>query len=181
MIREDQLTPIGRVLKPHGISGEMSVLFTVEEPIAVVGSIRCMLFDIDGIFVPFFAETVRPRGSESLLIKFDGIDSETIASGFTGKTVFALSDELSEYDEEDEIDPDNLYAGQLAGFAALTYDGTPIGTISDIDEQTENVLFVVERPDAEPVFIPVVDEFIAEIDIEARKIYFSLPEGILDL
>lgn len=181
MIREDDLTPIGRVLKPHGISGEMSVLFTVDEPADVMGAVRCLIFDIDGIYVPFFAESVRPRGSESLLIKFDGIDSDALAAEFTGRTVFVLTEEFPEDDDDAEIDPDNLYAGQLAGFAALTDDGTPIGTIADIDEQTENVLFIVETPDADTVYIPVVDEFIAEIDIENRKIYFSLPEGILDL
>lgn len=180
MITADLLTAIGRVIKPHGVAGEMSIQFTVDSPADTVEAAECLIFDIDGIFVPFFPDTVRPRGSESLLVKLDGIDSDTDAAQFSGKTVFALTDRLPEDDEEDELDPDNLYAGQLAGFEAYDAD-TPIGTITDIDDTTENVLFIVENAEGSRILVPVADEFISGIDIDNRKIYFSLPEGILDL
>ena len=127
MITADQLTAIGRVIKPHGVAGEMSIQFTVDSPADTVEAAGCLIFDIDGIFVPFFPDTVRPRGSESLLVKLDGIDSDTDAAQFGGKTVYALTDRLPEEEDDDELDPDNLYAGQLAGFEAYDAD-TPIGT-----------------------------------------------------
>ena len=178
MITADLLTAIGRVIKPHGVAGEMSIQFTVDSPADTVEAAECLIFDIDGIFVPFFPDTVRPRGSESLLVKLDGIDSDTDAAQFGGKTVYALADRLPE--DEDDLAPDHLYAGQLAGFEAFDAD-TPIGTITDIDDTTENVLFIVENAEGSRILVPVADEFISGIDIDNRKIYFSLPEGILDL
>ena len=181
MITEDRLTPIGHIIKPHGIAGEMSVQFTVDDPAAAIGAVRCLILDIDGIFVPFFPETVRPRGAGSLLVRLDGIGSDTEAATFTGKTVFALTEELPDDGEDDEIDPDNLYAGQLAGFTACDDSDTEIGTITGIDDTTDNVLFIIENPDRARILVPVADELIAGIDLDSRKIYFSLPEGILDL
>lgn len=179
MITADLLTAIGRVIKPHGVAGEMSILFTVDSPAMAVEASECLIFDIDGIFVPFFPQSVRTRGADSLLVKLEGIDSDTDAAPLCGKTAYALTDRLP-LPEEEEIDPDNLYAGQLAGFTAYDAD-TEIGTITDIDDTTENVLFIVENAEGRRILVPVADELIEGIDIDTRKIYFSLPQGILDL
>lgn len=56
-----------------------------------------------------------------------------------------------------------------------------MGTITDIEDSTENALFVINRPDGQPAYIPIADELIDEINPEERYIVMTLPEGILDL
>ncbi|WP_368660092.1 PRC-barrel domain-containing protein, partial [uncultured Muribaculum sp.] len=60
-------------------------------------------------------------------------------------------------------------------------NGEPVGTITDIEDSTENALFVINRPDGQPAYIPIADELIDEINPEERYIVMTLPEGILDL
>ena len=60
-------------------------------------------------------------------------------------------------------------------------DGQPIGTITDIDDQTDNWLFIVRRPDGTEALIPAHEEFIADIKKEEKTMLMDLPLGLLDL
>ena len=51
MITESQLFPVGRLLKPHGINGEITVLLTADVDLA---SLSCIVLRIDGIFCAVF-------------------------------------------------------------------------------------------------------------------------------
>ncbi|MCH5347115.1 MAG: 16S rRNA processing protein RimM [Muribaculaceae bacterium] len=181
MILLSQLTAIGHVGKPHGINGEIN-LYLDEDAFDAgldIGALRCVVMDIDGIFVPFFINAVRPKTATTLLVVIDGIDTEAQAKELTGKTVYALAEE---FDPAALRDPeDGLYAADLIGFEAR--DGeTLLGTIDDIDDSTDNALFIISRPgDTKPLYVPIADEFIVEIDSENKIINLELPEGLLDL
>ena len=56
-----------------------------------------------------------------------------------------------------------------------------LGEITDVNDQTENVLFVVTGSDGNEILIPVADEFIDSIDTAARIIHTSIPAEIVDL
>lgn len=179
MILPESVALAARVIKTHGIHGEV-VLATDSEAVAeaiVPGS--CLVFDIDGILTPFFAGSVRRRGAESLLVAFDGYDSQQSAAFFAGREAMLPVDDMPQEDELDE-DAEGFYAGQLIGFTAIDgSDDSVIGEIVDIDDQTINVLFVIERGDGETALIPVADELIAELNVIDKKIIFNLPEGLI--
>ena len=50
-ITATELTTIGRLLKPHGINGEITMQLVVDVDIQ---SLKCIFLKLDGIFVPFF-------------------------------------------------------------------------------------------------------------------------------
>jgi 16S rRNA processing protein RimM len=54
-----------------------------------------------------------------------------------------------------------------------------LGEIVAIDDQTENVLFIVDR-DGEELLIPAADDLILEIDDEAQTIRMDLPAGLVN-
>lgn len=175
MIRDCELTPVGRTGKPHGISGELNLTLVADVDLA---SLRCVVIKIDKINVPFFLTSVRPKGTGSTLVAIDGINDEKAASELSEHDVYALTDELPDDGSGDE---DGFYAGDLVGFHLTDGTGAAIGQITGVDDSTENILFEVERPDGPQVLIPVADEFITDIDIESRTIVMSLPSGLLDL
>ena len=57
----------------------------------------------------------------------------------------------------------------------------PVGEIVDVDETTENALFIVCRNDGSQVAIPAVDDLITTMDMTARVIDMDLPEGLLSI
>lgn len=177
MIREKDLTRIGRLLKPHGIAGELVMLLTADVDMA---ALECVILPIDGIFVPFFINSCRPKSSETDLIGLDGINDETQAARLCPSEVYALTAALPARDPGDE---DGFYAEDLVGFTALDSEsGKELGKITGIDTTTANYLFIIETPDRKaPLLVPVADELIDTLDPDARTIGLSLPEGLTDL
>lgn len=167
------LTPAGEFNKPHGIKGEISASF---DPRVDIDALRCVVAEVNGLFVPFFIDGVRSRGADAVLLTIDGITDENEAKLLSRKPLYVLNgDEALAADDED----DGFYAEDLVGFNALDEEGAVIGKISGVDDATANVLFVIDRPDGSEALVPVADEFIDGIDPETATITLRLPDGLL--
>ena len=178
MITDKEIRPIGHIVKPHGINGEVAATIDCNIDLA---DLRCIVLKIDGINVPFFIASVRPKGPETVLLKIDGYDSDEALSEFLNKDFYALASELDLLTGGDDEGDEGLYAADLVGFDLFGSDGTQIGRISGLEDSTANVLFIVSRPDGPELLIPVADDFITEIDTEGRYLTMDLPEGLLHL
>lgn len=174
MIERAELFPVGIVNKTHGVRGE--IVITLDEDIDLT-ELRCIVFDMDGIFVPFFIASLRSRGASSVLVTLDVVENETAAATFTGKKVFALKEDIS-FDEQD-VDPDNIYLEDLIGFRIFDTDGTPVGTVSGYDDSTENTLFTVTDSNGDNILVPAADDLIAGIDVPGKILTMNLPSGLI--
>ncbi len=175
MIKDSEITEIGHLAKPHGINGEI-VAITVLDADTIL-NLRCIILNIDGINVPFFLNSVRPKNYESVLISVDGITNEDMASTLCNNTIYALSTDIEPGDNSDE---DGLYARDLVGFSVVE-NGCQIGEIIDIEDSTENALFIVKRTNNNLTYIPIADEFIIDICTDSKTVIMDLPTGIMDL
>lgn len=177
MILSDEITAFGRVDKTHGIHGEMSVsLYPRAIDIDIdVDAMRCVVLDIDGIYVPFFVKGSRQRGNGSLLLMLDGVDTDGEASSFTGKEIFALNNDLDLAQDEDS---DYLTLDDMPGYIIVDSDGTVVGTIGYVDDSTENVLFEVTAADGKAINVPAAEQLITDVDVDKKILYMNLPIGI---
>lgn len=171
MITKEEIFRIGKIEKVHGLNGELSFNFTTD--VFDTAESSFIILEIDGIFVPFFIENYRFKSDSTGLIKFDGVNSDMKARELVSCDMYLPNSFLAEM-EDSEVGLE-----YFKGFNLM--EGTQlIGGIIDVDESTENALFIVDR-DGEDLLIPVVDEYILEIDHENRTLYVELPEGLLDL
>lgn len=175
MIKSEDIIEIGKFQKTHALKGELNALLDVDLDYAEAD--KPLVVDIDGIYVPFYIESIRPKGKESFLVKLKGIDTQEKAQELVNKVIFGLRSDLVDYFD----DPDMQLSADFVGFTIVDSGFGEIGKIMDIDDSTENVLFIVERADGTEVFVPVVDEFIVSIDDDKNIIVTNLPEGLLDL
>ncbi len=178
MITEDEITSVGKLLKTHALKGELNMLLDIDPGYLEEGNPA--ILDIDGIYVPFYAESVRTKGSFSFLVKFDGIDSEIEAKKLVNKTVYALRYRLKEYMLENYDEEYALY-DDLVGYTIEEIDNGVIGKVVEIDTNTENELFIVETPEGNTVYIPLTEDFIEKMDEDSKTITMRLPDGLLDL
>lgn len=178
MISDKEITAVGKFQKTHALKGELNAILDIDAEFIEEGN--AVIIDVDGIYVPFFASSLRPKGNTSYLVKLDGIDSEQEAKPFVNKTIYALKSELAPFleMEEDEIRGED----DLNGYEVIDQpSGVVLGNIERVDSSTQNLLFIIKTPDGREIYVPAVDEFIIEIDDEGRKIYMHLPEGLVDL
>lgn len=179
MILPGEILEIGRIIKPHGIKGELSA--TVD-PDVDIASLQCIVLDMDGIFVPFFVNSFRRRGNQGVLLSIDGLRDENDAAELSRKTIYALKKDIPfPEEEEEETDPDRVYLEELAGYEIIDSSAGRIGEISDIDDTTENLLFIVAGAEGRQLLIPATGDFIDQIDKEERTVTMTLPEGLLSL
>lgn len=172
MIKKEDIFPIGQIIKPHGVNGEMAFSFTSD--VFDTESVPFFVIEMQGILVPFFIEDYRFKSNETALVKFEGINSDEKARIFSGLTIY-LPKAFLEKVEDKEIELD-----YFVGFTLIDVQLGEVGVISEVDQTTENALFVIPTTDDE-LLIPVGDDYIQEIDHENKRIIVDLPVGLLEL
>lgn len=178
MIQQHDISAVGKFQKTHALKGELNALLDIDSDYLTAGN--ALIVDVDGIYVPFYVSSVRPKGTASYLIKLDGIDSEEEARQFVNKEIYALKSELAPFldvDEEELLDEDDLVGYRVEDAST----GREVGTIDAIDSATDNLLFIIATDDGEEVYVPAVDDFIVEVDDDSRVIKMNFPAGLLDL
>ena len=178
MIISEQLIEVGYITKLHGLKGEMQV--TVTDPVFDdVKKCPYLVCQLDGIYVPFFIQNYRFRSDTSMLLTFEDIDTQEKAQPFCGQTLYFdrrcfTKQEAKDYDTaaEEEL-------GYI-GYQLHDVELGLIGEITGIDDQTANVLFLVDR-DGEEVMIPAADDLVEAIDDDARTILMHLPVGLINM
>lgn len=177
MILRDEIVEIGVYNKTHGIGGEISATLTCDTSVA--GQFSCFISSIDGIYVPFFPESMRPKNQQTLLVKLEGIDTDVQARALANKAIY-VSRKEHENLTRDLYGEDEYPLDYLVGFTVKEVsDGSTVGVIVDVDASTENVLFVVEAPDGGELLVPAADDFVAGIDEENKVIVMNLPDGLI--
>lgn len=176
MITRDELIAIGHYNKPHGVAGELSA--TVDVDLEVLRGLSCLVSDIDGIFVPFFVNAIRPKSVDTMLLTIDGIENEKEAARLVNRDIYALKRDYQQ--ESIDADADGYPLDFFIGFELRDSDGSRVGEITDVDEQTENAIFVVDR-DGSEIMVPATDDLIVEFDVDNKLMVMDLPKGLLDL
>ena len=170
MIREDEVYKIGRLGKPHGVHGEISM--QVDDDVFDRVDADCLILMVDGILVPFYMEEYRFRSDTTALIKFEDIDTVERARELTNCDVYFLRSQA------DSDEGDGYTWAYFTGFDLVdATSGKHVGRIASIDDSTANVLFET----TEGRLLPANPDLIAAIDREQRTITLNLPEGILDI
>ena len=168
MLKKEDFVYFGKFLKPHGTKGEIGL----QGDTFVLGQgCNFVACDIDGILVPFFFESVRPK-NDTLIVKVERMESAEEVRYLTNREAFIPRKWVEESEE--------VSLGYFIGFTATDKTLGHIGEIVDIDDSTINTLFVVKK-DGEEILIPAQEELIADIDHDGQSILFDLPQGLVSL
>lgn len=160
---------IGHVVKPHGLSGEVSVLVTTYALDEFVG--------VRTWFVP--PGTVRSsritrvrQGPKGPLVTFEDVSTATEAELIRGKELLVSSREIPDGAASAE------QAAEITGFTVFDCRHGSIGTVVDTIITGANDVWVVHGAFGE-VLIPVIEEVVLCVDEEARVIHVDLLDGLL--
>ncbi len=177
----DRLLLMGRVTKPHGVRGEMKVAPDTDDPQRFDGLARVFVGRDVASAREVAVEGVRfqyPKGKTVVLLALDGVDTVEAVEDLRGAQVFADLDELPPLGEGE------AFLHDLIGLTVVEIgdDGAEVGelgTVRDLYDGSQ-LLFAIARPGGSDVLLPDVDEFVRRIDLDARRMYVRLPDGLLD-
>jgi 16S rRNA processing protein RimM len=173
MIRKEDLFQLGQFAKPHGIKGELS-LVTEYDDVFDEAEEPYLVCEMEGIPVPFYIESYRQKGRSVILVKLEQVDGQDAAKRFAGRPVYYPLAARKENPEEERS------WKQFTGYILEDEKQGEIGTVTEVDETTLNVLFRVDYRGKE-LLTPVAGELIRSVDREAKRIVVSLPDGITEM
>ena len=171
-----ELTPVGHLGKPHGVRGELAAYLTIELETLCSDPSREAFYlfaEIDALPVPYQLLSYRSKG-DSYLLTLAHVADRSIAEQMTGWRLFIPTELLAESEVAYSWD-------HFIGYQVLTPEGEPVGTILEVNDQTENILLTIETSDGTQHLIPIHEELVETIDPESRTIQLHIPQGLLDL
>jgi 16S rRNA processing protein RimM len=165
------LLAVGRIGRPHGVHGEVSVETSTDDPGARFAPGSSLVTD-PARLGPLTIESVRPHAGR-LLIRFAGVADRTAAEALRGTLLMVDSADIPPSD-----DPEEFHDQELIGLVAVTTDGTHVGEVVDVEHLGQDLL-VIRRP-AGDALVPFVRALVPEVDVPGGRIVIDPPAGLLD-
>jgi 16S rRNA processing protein RimM len=166
---------VGRLRKPHGLKGDLTLFPLTDDPAAVFAAGRSVwLVGLDGETVagPLTIERSRAYHRE-WLVKFAGAERREDIDPWRGLFLAAPADELAP-PKDDEV-----YLHELDGFAVRLPDDTPLGLVSGVYELPSGVMIEVQGPRRE-FLLPYRKEFVRQVDRAGRRLVVTPPAGLIE-
>jgi len=167
---------VGRIGKPHGIRGEVTVEVRTDEPerrFAVGTTVRAAR--PNGTAGPWSALTVAGarRHQQTLLVRFAELHDRTTAESVRGLLLHATvaAGEAPE-------DPDEFYDHQLVGLRAEDLDGRPLGEVTAVVHGAQDLL-QIRTPDRRDVLVPFVAALVPEVDVAGGRVVVADRPGLV--
>ena len=168
---KDECYYLGRITKPFGFKGEMVLFLDVDEQEDYAG-LDSVFVEMKNGLVPYFIKSLRFSGNKAIAT-FEDLTPEE-ASALAGRDMYLPLDLLP------KLTGNQFYFHEVKGFRVVDDERGDIGVIESVIEYPAQPLFQIFNGDKE-ILIPVIDEVIERVDREAKTIYISAPNGLIDL
>ena len=168
---------VGRVGKPHGIRGEVTLDVRTDEPerrFAPGTTLRAEA-PAGADRRPSSLTVSRARWHQStLLVTFEEVGDRTAAEAVRGTVLHATiaADETPE-------DPDEFYDHQLVGLTVVDLDGTELGSVSALVHGSAQDLLTVRTHDGRDALVPFVSALVPEVDLAAGRVVVADRPGLV--
>jgi 16S rRNA processing protein RimM len=169
---------VGRVVKAHGITGEVVVDVRTDDPwgrFAAGTSLRARARDkTERTYV---VSSMREHGAR-LLVRLDGVESRDAADALRGSLFIVDTAELPAID-----DPDEFYDHQLEGLRVRTVTGRDVGTVGEVLHTAGGELLSVRPAEGAgtEILVPFVAAMVTSVSVADGLIEIDPPDGLLDL
>ncbi|MDR2470102.1 MAG: ribosome maturation factor RimM [Tannerella sp.] len=170
MIRKEDLFPIGHFTKPHGLQGELPLLTSHADILEQMTYIVC---EMEGIPVPFFIESYRPKGRLAILLKLEHVDDPETAKRFTNREVYCPRKRVK------NVPGEMVNWQQLVNYMIEDETLGELGRIVHVNDSTLNVFLHIDRQGKE-LLAPIAPDLIRAVDVTSGRIVVALPEGLLE-
>ncbi len=148
---------IARILKPHGIRGDLKVrLFSDNLDAFAERGFAYLKKDSDFKRTAYTAVRI---DAPFIYVHFDGVDSRNAAEMLTNETLYLNRDELEELDDGEN------YVIDLVGLKVLDETGSELGILKDVLQHGAADVYVVKGQRG--FMFPAVKRVIQSVDVSA--------------
>jgi 16S rRNA processing protein RimM len=167
---EPNFIAVGRILRPHGVRGEVRVELLTDSPER--------WSNLESVFLgeQHLPEKILSHRLHKnfVLIKFAGYDDRNEVEALRGEYIYiTLADAVP-------LEPDEFYYFQVLGLEVQTESGEVLGDIVDVLKPPgANEVFVIHGFRGE-LLVPVIADVVKHIDLNAGHIIIRPLPGLFD-
>lgn len=163
---------LGTITRPHGLKGNMLLKMDTDQP-ALYENLESVFVEINGVLVPFFLKDCKRYKEDTLNILLEESSAEH-AEQLRGKDVYLPLSMLP------KLEGKQFYYHEVTGFEIRTENGSSAGKIVRVNDRVPQPYFICEL-DSKEVNIPVIQDWILEVNREEKYIQMRLPDGLLEI
>lgn len=160
---------IGKIVNVHGIKGEVKI-YTYTDDIKNLSKLKKMYFDKN------MQDEHKVLSSKiqnhMLIVKFEGIDDVDVANKLRDTDVYTKKEEIKQ--------KDTYYIEDLISCEVIKLeDESLIGKVAYVFSTGANDVLEIDLVDGKKVYFPMIKDVIKNVDIENKKIFVSVMEGLM--
>jgi 16S rRNA processing protein RimM len=172
-MRKDDCFYLGKIAKKFSFKGEVLIYLDTDEP-EMYEDLESVFVEFNKNLVPFFIENSQLHRNDFLKVRFEDVDSDEEADKLIGCEVYLPLTMLP------KLEGNKFYYHEVIGFDVIDTRLGNIGKIVAINDSAAQPLFEIEKDGIE-ILIPMIDDFIVEVNRDNKTITLQTPEGLVDL
>jgi 16S rRNA processing protein RimM len=172
-----QYEPIGKVIKVHGLKGEVVIGVDLPEPEQLLALERVYILDSLNMMRPYrlLQRRVSEQGNrQSFFVLLENVSDRTQASTILGKEVLVDGGKLAFFEDDDEM-------SGLIGYTIVDASMQKIGEVVEVMETPAHPLLKVHLYGKGAILIPFVDAYVTEVNDDDSEITVMDIEPLIDL
>jgi 16S rRNA processing protein RimM len=162
---------VGRIGRPHGLRGEVTVQVTTDDPDERFAS--GAVLGTDPISRGPLTVVSMRRSGPVLVLGFDGVADRNAAEALRGTSLTLDASLLPVPD-----DPEEFYDHQLVGLTVVDQSGMVLGTVAEVWHPPAAPVLAVNRPDGTQELVPFVSAIVPVVDLEGGRLVVDPPDGM---
>ena len=113
---------LGKVVKTHGLKGEVTLKIDADDPSAYV-DMKHFFLEINKVLTPFFVEKITPNG-DKFFVQVQDVKTIEMAQNLVGKTVYLPLEMLP------KLSGKQFYFHEIVGFTVVDTEKGELGPVS---------------------------------------------------
>jgi len=160
------LVEIGYFSKTHGIKGHLILKTELDFDLE---NLNAFFIESAGSKAPYFISEIN-ENERGFIVLMEEVTEINKAKLLIGKKVFIDSKYIIEQTQ-------NI---NWVGYELIDKHFGSLGKITEVNDNGVQLLVSITYKDKE-IILPLVEDFIENVDEAAEQIYFNAPEGLIDL
>ncbi len=163
-------TAIGLVRKPHGIKGGLKVsLYSID--LDTLQSLEQLFVNTGNEWKQLTLRNCQGYDDFAIL-SFNEIPDRTEAEAYRDMEIFTLRDDMP------KLSDDEFYIDDLIDCDVVDENNNNLGKVIEILSPGAHDVLLIQQGESETL-VPLVDEWVVDIDLVGRRIQINSPEEIV--
>ena len=163
---------IGKLVATFGLKGEIILQHSLGKKTSFKGLETLFIEEKKDSFIPYFIASAKIKSETETYVLLEGLSSKEQAQKFIQKEIWLPENNFKKF-------ADRSAPISLLGFTMI-HEEENLGEILEVIEQPHQVLCKILFNGKEAL-IPINEEFLDKVDKKNRKVYVTLPDGLLEI